>query len=102
LGERHASQDDELLEPGSDLRMGIGQRDLSARWTESSGEPGAGASGKLSATSVAEGRRELRRLQSPRTQLPCPWSMEPQTLAAVIRCEGLMRSELRRNCLTPF
>jgi len=28
--------------------------------------------------------------------------MEPQTLAAVIRCEGLMRSELRRNCLTPF
>ena len=25
-GERHAGQDDELLEPGSDLRMGIGDR----------------------------------------------------------------------------
>jgi hypothetical protein len=27
MAERHAGQDDELLEPGSDLRMGIADRD---------------------------------------------------------------------------
>jgi hypothetical protein len=29
--QRHAGQDDELLEPGSDLRMGIGDRDNNPR-----------------------------------------------------------------------